>query len=93
MSYSIVRNFTIFIFRLYRIIVFNEIVHFRDLPKIVAMLLPIMVHHLYVCDKDNEELHRHITFRDCLRQHKEGRDSYNKERDGFEISRRYRFVY
>lgn len=31
----------------------------------------LMVHHLYVCDKNNEELHRHITFRDYLRQHKE----------------------
>ncbi|KGM92841.1 hypothetical protein Z968_12965 [Clostridium novyi A str. 4552] len=36
----------------------------------------LMVHHLYVCNKDNEELHRHITFRDYLRQHKEDRDRY-----------------
>jgi GrpB-like predicted nucleotidyltransferase (UPF0157 family) len=39
--------------------------------------LHLMAHHLYVCDKDNEELHRHITFRDYLRQHKEDRDSYS----------------
>lgn len=36
----------------------------------------LMAHHLYVCNKDNEELHRHITFRDYLRQHKEDRDRY-----------------
>lgn len=28
----------------------------------------LMVHHLYVCNKDNEELYRHITFRDYLRK-------------------------
>lgn len=37
----------------------------------------LMVHHLYVCNNDNEELHRHITFRDYLRQHKEDRDRYS----------------
>lgn len=37
----------------------------------------LLEHHLYVCNKDNEELHRHITFRDYLRQHKEDRDKYN----------------
>ena len=37
----------------------------------------LMVHHLYVCDKDSKELHRHITFRDYLRQHKEDRDKYS----------------
>lgn len=36
-----------------------------------------MVHHLYICNKDNEELYRHITFRDYLRQHKEDRDKYS----------------
>jgi GrpB-like predicted nucleotidyltransferase (UPF0157 family) len=36
----------------------------------------LMKHHLYVCNKENEELHRHITFRDYLRKHKEERDKY-----------------
>ncbi|BCZ48896.1 hypothetical protein psyc5s11_49630 [Clostridium gelidum] len=38
----------------------------------------LMVHHLYVCNKDNEELLRHIKFRDYLRQHKEDRDKYSE---------------
>lgn len=36
-----------------------------------------MVHHLYVCNKDNEELNRHITFRNYLREHKEDRYRYS----------------
>jgi GrpB-like predicted nucleotidyltransferase (UPF0157 family) len=36
----------------------------------------LMKHHLYVCNKDNEELRRHILFRDYLRLHKEDRDLY-----------------
>ena len=28
----------------------------------------LMMHHLYVCPQHSEELHRHITFRDFLRQ-------------------------
>jgi len=35
-----------------------------------------MVHHLYVCPKDSEELHRHLTFRDWLRTHPEDRERY-----------------
>ena len=37
----------------------------------------LMLHHLYVCNKDSEELYRHITFRNYLRQHKEDRDRYS----------------
>jgi len=37
----------------------------------------LMAHHLYVCNKDNEELYRHITFRDYLRQHKEDKYRYS----------------
>lgn len=37
----------------------------------------LMLHHLYVCNRDNEELYRHIIFRDYLRQHKEDRDRYS----------------
>ncbi len=37
----------------------------------------LMKHHLYVCNKENVEMHWHITFRDYLRQHKEERDNYS----------------
>lgn len=37
----------------------------------------LMAHHLYVCNKNNEELHRHITFRDYLRQHEEDKNRYS----------------
>ncbi|MES5939695.1 MULTISPECIES: GrpB family protein [unclassified Bacillus cereus group] len=30
-----------------------------------------MEHHLYVCDKNSEELRRHIAFRDYLREHED----------------------
>lgn len=36
----------------------------------------LMKHHLYVCNKDNKELHRHIKFRDYLKAHKLERDRY-----------------
>ena len=38
----------------------------------------LMMHHLYVCNKDNDELYRHITFRDYLRNHIKDREIYNK---------------
>ncbi len=37
----------------------------------------LMKHHLYVCNKENEELHRHITFRDYLRLNNEEREKYS----------------
>lgn len=37
-----------------------------------------MIHHLYVCPADSEELKRHIAFRDYLRKHKEDRDKYSE---------------
>jgi GrpB-like predicted nucleotidyltransferase (UPF0157 family) len=37
----------------------------------------VMAHHLYVCNKNNEELHRHITFRDYLRNNKKERERYS----------------
>ena len=37
----------------------------------------LMVHHLYVCNKDNEELYRNITFRNHLRRNKEDRNRYS----------------
>ena len=36
-----------------------------------------MMHHLYVCPRNSEELKRHIAFRDYLRTHKEDRDKYS----------------
>ncbi|WP_319378603.1 GrpB family protein [uncultured Methanocorpusculum sp.] len=36
----------------------------------------LMMHHLYVCKKDNEELARHLTFRNYLREHPDVRDRY-----------------
>ena len=37
----------------------------------------LMKHHLYVCNKDNNELYRHITFRDFLRSHEKDRELYS----------------
>ncbi|MBN1068185.1 GrpB family protein [Clostridium botulinum] len=37
----------------------------------------LMVHHLYVCGKDNKELYRYVTFRDYLRKHKEDKEMYS----------------
>ena len=34
-------------------------------------------HHLYVCPQASEELHRHITFRDYLRNHPEAVQQYS----------------
>ncbi len=36
----------------------------------------LMAHNLYVCNKDCEELRRHIAFRDYLRGHNKERDTY-----------------
>ena len=33
-------------------------------------------HHLYVCAQDNEELHRHIAFRNYLRRHSDKASEY-----------------
>ncbi|EJV82809.1 TPA: GrpB family protein [Bacillus thuringiensis] len=35
-----------------------------------------MEHHLYVCDKNSEELRRHIAFRDYLREHTKVANEY-----------------
>jgi len=37
-----------------------------------------MEHHLYVCTIDNEELHRHISFRNYLRSHTEVAKGYEQ---------------
>ena len=36
----------------------------------------LMTHHLYVCPRYSQELHRHITFRDYLRNHPEAVKQY-----------------
>ena len=35
-------------------------------------------HHLYVCAKDSEELHRHLTFRNYLREHSDAVQAYSE---------------
>jgi GrpB-like predicted nucleotidyltransferase (UPF0157 family) len=37
-----------------------------------------MEHHLYVCDKNSEELRKHIAFRDYLREHEEVAIEYGR---------------
>ena len=37
----------------------------------------LMTHHLYVCPRDSEELHRHIAFRDFLRRTPEAVRKYS----------------
>ena len=37
----------------------------------------LMTHHLYVCPRDSEELHRHIVFRDFLRRTPEAVRKYS----------------
>ena len=37
----------------------------------------LMMHHLYVCPQDSEELRRHITFRDFLRSNPEAVKKYS----------------
>ncbi|MDF2542408.1 MAG: hypothetical protein K0S47_2126 [Herbinix sp.] len=38
----------------------------------------LMRHHLYVCDKENEELYKHIVFRNWLKENPDDRDMYSK---------------
>ena len=39
--------------------------------------LHLQTHHLYVCPQHSEELHRHIAFRDFLRDHPEAVSKYS----------------
>lgn len=48
----------------------REAFRYRDKPH-------LMLHHLYVCPQDSQELHRHITFRDFLRQNAEAVQTYS----------------
>ena len=38
-------------------------------------------HHLYVCPQDSEELHRHVVFRDFLRNHPEAVKKYSQVKE------------
>jgi GrpB-like predicted nucleotidyltransferase (UPF0157 family) len=40
------------------------------------VILDTIVHHLYVCPMDSEELRRHILFRDYLKENEEARVQY-----------------
>ena len=41
----------------------------------------LMTHHLYVCPNDSKELHRHITFRDYLRENPEAVKRYSQVKE------------
>ena len=41
----------------------------------------LMTHHLYVCPRDSEELHRHIAFRDFLRKNPEAVKKYSQVKE------------
>lgn len=41
----------------------------------------LMRHHLYVCPRHSDELHRHITFRDYLRTHPEAVEQYSRVKE------------
>ena len=41
----------------------------------------LLKHHLYVCPQDSQELHRHITFRDFLRNNPEAAKKYGQTKE------------
>ena len=41
----------------------------------------LMTHHLYVCPRNSEELHRHIVFRDFLRKNPEAVKKYSRVKE------------
>ena len=41
----------------------------------------LMTHHLYVCPRDSEELHRHIVFRDFLRKNSKAVKKYSRVKE------------
>ena len=49
----------------------REAFKYLDKPHLIR-------HHLYVCPKYSEELHRHITFRDFLRSDRESAEEYGE---------------
>ncbi|MEM1357448.1 MAG: GrpB family protein [Bacteroidota bacterium] len=49
---------------------------FKRTPGQAHPILDCIHHHLYVCQADSRELHRHLLFRDHLRQNPEARHTY-----------------
>ena len=52
----------------------REVFKYADKPH-------LMTHHLYVCPRDSEELHRHIAFRDFLRKNPEAVKKYSRVKE------------
>jgi GrpB-like predicted nucleotidyltransferase (UPF0157 family) len=52
-----------------------------------------MTHHLYVCDKDSEELSRHIAFREYLRYNREAAIEYESIKKNLNITAKNRNAY
>ena len=52
----------------------REVFKYADKPH-------LMTHHLYVCPRDSEELHRHIVFRDFLRKNPEAVKKYSRVKE------------
>ncbi|MBZ4221038.1 GrpB family protein [Bacillus wiedmannii] len=52
-----------------------------------------MEHHLYVCDKNSEELRKHIAFRDYLREHKDVAAEYGCLKEELARESKNRFSY
>ncbi|MED2040026.1 GrpB family protein [Bacillus wiedmannii] len=52
-----------------------------------------MEHHLYVCDKNSEELRRHIAFRDYLREHEDVAAKYGRLKEELARESQNRFSY
>ncbi len=58
----------------------------RDVERDHHLILDSISHHLYVCQKDGEELRRHLIFRDHLRENARARIEYEKLK--YKIARR-----
>ena len=52
----------------------REAFRYSDKPHLFA-------HHLYVCAQDSEELYRHLTFRDFLKNHPEAAKDYGRAKE------------
>ncbi|NUO01421.1 MAG: GrpB family protein [Saprospiraceae bacterium] len=50
----------------------------REKKKDIHLVLDSISHHLYVCHITCEELHRHLNFRNYLRNHEKARKEYEK---------------
>ncbi len=56
---------------------------FKRIPRCTFHdTLDSITHHLYVCREDNEELRKHLLFRDYLRKYPEARNEYQQIKMG-----------